>query len=180
MNWWKQKYGSNTLMDDAPRNPEQITNEEEEKCTKIILEQEEELFDEESKGIRWPVLQLYRMLAIVLVNTFVLNTIYKSLWFLALFLAFTVHDRDRMPYKSQFLNQLQSLTSACLFLVTLCSVPSSFSSVANITSVPNMDTCLTVLGYFKLLLYAIVILSFPMRKIWEKVVERVQERKKTK
>ena len=162
-----------------PKNPEKIPNEEEEKCAKVILEQEEELFDEGSNGMRWSVLQLYRMLVIVMLNTFVLNTIYKSLWFFGLFLAFAMHDSRRMPYKSQFLNQLQCLTSVCLFLVNLCSVPSAISSVGDITSIPNMDMCLTILGYFKQLLYAIVLLSFPMWKTWGIVVDRVQRRKKT-
>ena len=50
-----------------------VRDKEEEKCAKTILELEENLFDVKSNGIRWPVIQLYRMLLIILVNTFVLN-----------------------------------------------------------------------------------------------------------
>ena len=144
----------------------------------MILEQEEELFDEKSKGIRWGVVQLYRMLAIVLINTIVLNPIFKCLWFIALFVAFFYHDGRRTPFKHPFLSSLQRLTSACLFLVTLCNTPSAFSSVGDITAVPNMNICLAVLRYFELILYGIVLLAFPTWKILEKYHERVESRKK--
>ena len=144
----------------------------------MILEQEEELFNAESKGVRWGVVQFYRILSIVLINTLVLNAIYKCLWFAGIFGAFFAQDAYRMPFKHPFLNQLQRLTSACLFLVTLCSVPSTFSSVGDITAVPNMDICLDCLRYFELFLYMIVLLAFPAWKIWEKYIERVQGRKK--
>ena len=134
----------------------------------MILELEEELFVAESKGIRWPVIQLYRMLVVVFVDTFVLNHVFKSLWFSVIFVVFLFHDWYRMPFKHQFMNHLQRLTSLCLFLVNVCSNPSAFSSVGNIAAVPNMDICLTFLRYFELLLYAIVLLSLPLWKIWEK------------
>ena len=57
----------------------------------MILEQEEELFEVENGSLRWPVIQLYRMMVIVLVDVFILNDIFKSLWFAALFVAFGAH-----------------------------------------------------------------------------------------
>ena len=104
-----------------------ILDDDDERCKNIILDQEEELFDVESKGIHWGVVQLYRMLVIVLINTIVLNSIFKCLWFAGIFGSFFAHDFIRVPFKDTFLNHLQRLTSGCLFLVTLCSVPSTFS-----------------------------------------------------
>ena len=150
-------------------------NEEEENSVRAILEIEEELFDGESNGIRWSVVQLYRMLVVVLIDTVVLNPAYKSLWFSAIFVAFFVHDWYRLPYKHVYLNNLQRLTSICLFLVNLCSVPSSFSSAGNIMSIPHMDTCLSVLKYFESFIYFIVLVSPLMWKLKEKCENREKE-----
>ena len=155
-----------------------ILDEDDERCRIMILEQEEELFDVDDKSLRWPVVQLYRMLVIVLVNTFVLNSIFKCLWFASIFGAFLVHDAYRNPFKSKFLNGMQSLTSACLFLVTLCSVPSGISSVVDIRGIPNMDICLVVLRYCERSLYMVVLLSFPVWKLREKYNERAERRRK--
>ena len=154
------------------------SDEEEKKCVRTILEQEEELFTSESKGIRWPVIQLYRLLVIVVLNNTIHNPIFRILLFFAIFLAFVVHDGNRKPYHHPFLNFLQRVTSACLFLVNLCSTPSSFSSVGNITSVPNMDICLTILRYLKLSVYIFVLLSLPMWKLREKYYHHEMEKKK--
>ena len=138
----------------------EVSNNEEEKCRTTILEVEEMLFDAESKGIRWPVIQYYRMLVIVLVNTMLLNPVFKSLCFSVIFIGFWAHDWYRMPFENPFLNYMQRLTSACLFLVNVCSVPSAFSSVGNILLVPNMKICLEILRYFELSLYIIILLFF--------------------
>ena len=143
----------------------------------MILQLKEQLFYETSNSIRWPVVQLYRMLFIVVVNTFVLNPVFKSLWFSGVFLLFALHDSKRMPFKNPFLNQLQRLTSVCLFFVNLCSAPSAFSSL-DITLIQNMDICLKVLHYFELSLYGVVLLSLPVWKIWEKFNNILEERKK--
>ena len=147
-----------------------MPNKEEEKCIKTILELEEDLFNTESKGVRWPIIQLYRMLIIVLVRIIVLNPIFKSSLFSVMFLCFVVHDWYRMPFKHLFLNHLQRLTSVCIFLVNLCSVPSAFSSVGDINTVPNMDIYLAVLKYFELVLYMIIFMSLPAWNIWKKYI----------
>ena len=138
----------------------------EEMCANEILEQEQTLFRNDNNSVRWSSVQLYRNLVVVIVDTFVLSAVYKSLWFAVLFVAFAIHDRYRMPFKHPYLNQLQRLTSISLFLVNVCCIPSSFSSVGNIMAVPGMDTCLTGLGYFEKALYVIVPLSLPAWKIW--------------
>ena len=155
-----------------------IRDDDDENCTNMILEQEEELFDEERKGVRWGSVQLYRMVAIVLINTIVLNPIFKCLWFAGIFVAFLMHDWYRMPFKNIFLCHLQRLTSGCLFFVTVCNFPSTFSALGDVTAIQNMDVCLAVLRNFELLLYMVVLLAFPSWKLWEKYVERVQGRKK--
>ena len=119
-----------------------IPDDEDERCARKILDLEERLFNNESQGTRWPVIQLYRMLVVVFVDTFILNHIFKSLWFSAIFVAFLVHDWYRMPFQHQFLNHLQRISSACLFLANLCSGPSAFSSLGDLASIPNMDICL--------------------------------------
>ena len=153
-------------------------DDDEERCTKVILEQEEELFDVECKGIRWGVVQLYRMLAVVLINTIVLNPIFRCFWFVGLFVGFSYHDGYRMPFKHPFLNHLQRLTSACLFFVTLCNFPSAVSSIGDITAIQNMDICLKALRYLELFQYMIVLLALPTWKMREKYIELVQSRKK--
>ena len=152
-----------------------VSNDEK-KCIKEILELEEELFATNHNGFRWPVIQLYRMLAIVLVDTIVLNPIFKSQWFFVMFLSFFAHDWYRMPYEHPFLNLLQRLTSACLFLVNVCSNPSAFSSVGNISSVPNMNKWLHVLRYTELFVYCVVLLSLPVWKMWTKIRRSRTER----
>ena len=154
-----------------------IDNEEDVRCSSMILQLEEELFDVESKGIRWNIIQLYRMLIIVLIDTFVLNPVFKSSWFCVIFVGFSYHDRERMPFKHPFLNQLQRLTSACLFLVTVCSNPSAFSSVGDIRAVPYMDIFLTFLRYFELFLYVVVVLALPWWKLWEKYCHHQEQKR---
>ena len=127
----------------------------EEACAKKILEEEEMLFSE-SERVRWPICQFYRNLFIGVIRTFVLNGIFQSLWFSAAFVIFFAHDSYRMPYKHPYLNQLQRLTSVCLFFLNLCSVPASFSSIGNIMAVLNMNTCLTVLRKIEIVLFVIV------------------------
>ena len=91
----------------------------EERCMEEILLLEEELYRPSNEEMRWPVIQLYRNLLVVVLDIFILNREYKILWLAVLFVAFSLHDRYRMPFKHEYMNQLQRLTSACLFLITL-------------------------------------------------------------
>ena len=149
--------------------------EDEEKCVSEILDLEETLFVSDNKGMRWPIVQLYRNLLVVVIDTFVLSPVFKTLWFMAIFMSFLIHDWHRMPFKHPYLNHLQRLTSVSLFLVNLCSNPSSFSSIGNIMSVRNMGSCLTALRYTTIGLYILVPLSFPLWKVWM-LYKRKQQR----
>ena len=140
--------------------------EEEENCTNEILQIEEELYKYDNKVMRWPVIQLYRNLFVVILDIFILHREYKILGFLALFMIFALHDRCRMPFKHPYLNQLQVMTSVCLFLVATCSVLPAVSSFGDIMAVPQMKTCLTVSKHLEYSLYLLVPLSLPAWKIW--------------
>ena len=153
---------------------------EEESCVEEILNDEERLFRVETKGIRWSSVQLYRNLFIVLLDTFILNAIYKSIIFLLVFGGFYIHDRDQQPFKHPYLNILQRLTSACLFVVTVCSVPSSFSSLGDVMAIPNIEILLLILRYVELLLYIIVPSSLIIWKVWEWRECRLEKYKKEK
>ena len=151
---------------------------EEEKCINEILEQEETLFNADDSSMRWTVVQLYRNLLVVLLNIFILNPVFKSLWFSALFVAFCLHDWYRTPFKHPYLNLLQRLTSVCLFFVNLCSVPASFiSSVGNNMAIPNMKKCLLVLRYFEMVLFIVVPMSLPLWTLWGRWKQRKVEGK---
>ena len=155
--------------------PTKAFDDAEEKCAAEIPEQEQAFFRSDENSIRWSTIQLYRNLLVVIIDTFVLSAVYKTLCFSVLFMSFALHDGLRMPFKHPYLNQLQRLTSVSLFLVNICCVPSSFSSVGNVMAVPNMDMCLTVLRYFEISLYLIVPLSFPAWKIWIYSKEKSRE-----
>ena len=151
----------------------QERSDEEEICSNEILDIEENLFrSDDTNSMRWPVVQLYRNLLVVMINTFVLNSVYKTLWFFTLFVIFLSHDWYRMPFKHPYLNILQRMTSAALFFVNLCSNPSSFSSIGDITVVPDMDLCLEVLSRVEMGLYVAVPLSFPVWKLWMRCVKK--------
>ena len=149
--------------------------EEEERCTQEILQLEEELYKSDNKGMRWPVIQLYRNLLVVVLDIFILHREYKILWYFALFMIFTLHDRYRMPFKHPHLNQLQVMTSVCFFFVTICSVPSAFSSYGDIMAVAQMSVCLTILKYFEYFLYLLVPLSLHMWKVWVQLKNKRRE-----
>ena len=51
---------------------------EDERCIKEILQLEEELYQEIDGGVRWPIIQLYRNLVVVVLKSFILNTISSS------------------------------------------------------------------------------------------------------
>ena len=101
---------------------EYIPSDEDEQCIIEILQLEDELFKENDRVVRWPIIQLYRNLLIVALNTFILNPIYKTVAVIPVFLAFAVHDCLRKPFKHVYLNNLQILTSVCLLIISVCYV----------------------------------------------------------
>ena len=144
-------------------------SEEDERCIKEILTMEEELFREDDGGLRWPVVQLYRNLLVAVLNTFILNTIYRSIVLFPVFLIFSFHDSRRMPFKNTYLNHLQMMTSACLLIINACNILASFSMVFDIMIVSDMDAILRALKYLELLLLTIVPLSLPVWHLLEKL-----------
>ena len=147
------------------------SGKEERKCTQGILEMEEMLFRLDDRGLRWPVVQLYRNLLAVVLNTFVLNRFYMSISCSIVFVFFLLHDRNRMPYRHPYLNYLQTSTSAALLIVNACNTPSSISSNINIWAIPYMDTNAALLGYIEMLVFAFVPLSLLGWKIREKCLK---------
>ena len=81
-------------------------SKEDELFIEEVLLLEDELFKEDDCSIRWTVVQLYRNLLVVVINIFVLNTIYRSVIFFPVFGFFILQDRDRLPYKHLYLNYL--------------------------------------------------------------------------
>ena len=67
-------------------------SKEDERCIEEILEMEEELFSVDDNAFRWPLVQLYRNLLVVVVQTFMLNTIYRSVVLAPIFMLFGLHD----------------------------------------------------------------------------------------
>ena len=67
-------------------------SKEDERCTKEILLLEEELFVENDRAVHWPVIQLYRNLFVAVLNTFMLNDIFRSMALLPVFMIFGLHD----------------------------------------------------------------------------------------
>ena len=145
----------------------QNPSDDEKLCIDTILEMEEELFNSKKALVRWPVLQLYRNFSVVIINSFILNPIYRTVFFVPVFGAFLFHDCKRMPYKHPYLNVLQCLTSGCLLIITACNIPPSMVVMTNATSVPLMKDVVLVLQYVEMLTSAIVPLSFVVWKIWE-------------
>ena len=156
-------------------------SEEEQICVDEILRLEGELFKEENSSVfRWPVVQLYRILLITVLNIFVINPIYRSVSFLPLFLIFSLHDRSSMPYKHSYLNYLQILSSACLLVITACNVTASFSTAFDLLVVPGMKDIMIVLKYTEFASLVAVPSSLIVWQIREKYKSRYGNTKSDK
>ena len=142
-------------------------SEEEERCIDEILLLEEELFWNDDQSVRWPIIQLYRNLLVAALNTFIINTIYRSVLLFPVFLFLSIHDCLRKPFRHMYLNYLQMMTSACLLIINACNNLASFSVVFDLMVVSKMGFILTTLQYLELVLLFIVPLSLPAWKMWE-------------
>ena len=94
--------------------PQQEVPAKDKRCAEEIIEMEEMLFRADDGGIRWPVVQLYRNLIVVVLNIFILNRFYVTLSYFVVFVCFLLHDRQRMPFKHPYLNQLQVSSTKCM------------------------------------------------------------------
>ena len=146
-------------------------SDEERRCIEEILLLEEELFREDDAAVRWPIIQLYRNLLVAVLNTFILNAIYRSVALCPVFMIFIVHDSHRMPFKHNYLNYLQTLTSACLLVINACNTLPSISIVFDVMVMSSMGDILKALQYLEVVLLAIVPFSLPVWKLWEKIRE---------
>ena len=115
--------------------------------------QMEEILFKKNNHTRWPVVQLYRNLLIVILSTFIPNPVYLVLSFIPICLVFVVHDKHRAPYKHTYLNVLQMLSSGFLLLVSVCNIPPAFSFIVNLNAIPYMSIVLPLLRYTELVLY---------------------------
>ena len=102
---------------------------EEEEFAKRVLEGEYELFEEDRNFLGWQMVQLYRTIIINIITTFIPVPYYRLLALAPVLIAFFIHDRYQQPYKSVFLNNLQSLSSLSLLVILLCNVTSSVSII---------------------------------------------------
>ena len=154
---WKRKYQRKTNVVSKLLSPD------EELFRKTILEGEELLFKEVGNlSIGWTVVQFYRTFALSSFNIFITNQLYKQLAYGVVIIFFLRHDCRRNPYKNEYLNSLQSLTSACLMIVLLCNVIPGMSYVVSLENVPSISEIVKVLGVVELLMYAVVPLSLPV------------------
>ena len=133
-------------------------------CVAAILQMEEDLF--KPNKIHWPTVQLYRNFLVVILNSLILNPIYRSITFIPLFLVFLRHDCTRMPYKHPFLNQLQALSSSCFLVISACNFPASIVIMTNAMSVPFMGIVILALQYLEMTIYAVVPLYLVAWALW--------------
>ena len=153
-------------------------SKEDELCIKEILQLEEEVFKEDDRSIRWPVIQLYRNLLVAVLNIFVLNTIYRSMVLFPVFLIFALHDCIRMPFKHIYLNYLQILTSASLLVINTCNNLASMSIVFDLMIVSGMPGVLRGLQYTEIVVVVMVPSSLIAFKLWEILKERRSKKQK--
>ena len=153
-----------------------VRSTEDDKCAEVILEMEEMLFKAGDHMLRWPVVQLYHNLLVVVLNTFILNRFYMTISYFVVFVCFLLHDRYRMPYKHPYLNCLQELTSAALLIVNACAIPASTSSILDLWVVPQIEVVSVVRKYVALVVYAFVPLSLLVWKLKEKCGETMKGR----
>ena len=146
----------------------QDLSEDEKSCVSTILDMEEELFNTKKAFFRWPVLQLYRNFTVVILNTFILNPIYRTIFFIPVFGVYLFHDSQRKPYKHPYLNVLQCLSSGCLLVITACNIPASMIVMTNAMSVPLMGSVVTALQFVEMVTYAVVPISLVAWMIWER------------
>ena len=157
---------------------QQHLSDEEKSCTGTILEMEEELFNPKKAYLRWPVMQIYRNFIVVILNTFILNPIYRTIFFIPVFCLFLYHDRDRKPYKHPYLNVLQCLSSGCLLLIAESNIPAAIVVITNGMSVPLMGSVVMACRYIEMIMYAIVPMSLLGWKFREKCLVQKMSCKK--
>ena len=128
------------------------------------------------------MIQLYRNLLIVLMNTFILNPLYRVISLIPVFLIFVIHDKHESPYKHPYLNILQVLSSSCLLVLTVCNIPPSMSFATQLDVIPFMNIVVPLLKYTELALYIVMPGSLILWKIkgWWSAKKRMNDSQVTR
>ena len=124
--------------------------------SKEISKMEEDVMKPSEETFSWKTLKLYRHLVIVIIRTFIINPVYRSITFLPLLIIILLQDKYTHPYKSRYLNILQVSSSTCLLLVLGCNTDFSFLAESFGILVPYMDTVVKVLTYMEVTLYVLM------------------------
>ena len=152
---------------DGGKGKEDEGIQEEANCIKAIMESENEMFKPGFKLIDWNTVQFARSLVIVLSKKFLINPIYRLLIFLPIFLLFVIHDNRAMPYKNNYLNVLQILSTTSLLLLTGCNLVNAFSYMEDITGIPGMNNVVTIIGYMEYVLLVALLPAWLITcKLW--------------
>ena len=152
-----------------PRAPE------EEEFAKRVFQVEEDLFVEDRNSLGWQVVQFYRTIIINIITIVIPIPYYRLLALAPVLIAFSIHDRYRQPYKSVFLNNLQSLSSQSLLVILLCNVTASISIISDISTVDFVDLVVNVCGIIEIVLYMALPLYLPVYKVWNFYKDRKAE-----
>ena len=145
--------------------------------TRIILKAEEELFVDSKGSVGWQIVQLYRAFAVIALNIFFINPIYRTLVFIPVLTTFLIHDCCRMPYKHHYANILQILSSTCLIIVVVCNAPSAVSYMLPINRLQYIDSVVQMSSIIELVTYGIVPLSLPTWMVWARLKEHYRKQK---
>ena len=124
--------------------------------TKTVLESEKELFKECDNTMGWQSVQLYRTFVINLINTFVVNPIYRTFVYGPVFLLFGHHDAARMPYKNCNLNFMQKASSSCLFLIVACNGLASTSYLFSMSGVSYINEMVMICSIAEIVLLVLL------------------------
>ena len=155
---------------------EYCPSEEEKRFTKKIIELEEELFSEDGGAVPWSSIQLYRNLLVVMMSTFIVNNMYRSVFLFPVFMISGLHDILRKPFEHHHHNYLQMLTSGCLLVVTTCNVIPSISIIFDVKSMSSMGRITKVVGCLEVLVLVVVLLSLPVWTLWKKMKENREKK----
>ena len=155
---------------------EYCPSEEEKRFTKKILELEEELFSEDGGAVPWSSIQLYRNLLVVMLSTFIVNNMYRSVFLFPVFMISGLHDILRKPFEHHHHNYLQMLTSGCLLVVTSCNVIPSISIIFDVKSMSSMGRITKVVGCLEVLVLVVVLLFLPVWTLWKNMKENREKK----
>ena len=153
----EEEVGQSKVEKDVCKEKEDERLQEEASCIKAIMESENEMFKPGFKLIDWNTVQFVRSLIIVLFKTFLINPIYRLLVFSPIFLLFVIHDNRAMPYKHNYLNVLQILSTMSLLLLTGCNLVNAFSYMEDITGIPGMNNVVAIIGYTENVLLVVLL-----------------------